>query len=248
MLWLSILVFLFLVFVVSNGGYEATPLQVGCVPLSVGRSILHQRGRQMLSFPLDMGVTFTPPLLCLTLPTMTQFCEWSHSSWGSLSASINGHWCCSLCLTYVFLLRSAATSHYLRSSPVLSGCSSRHWWQKSQLPIFPPQGSSTGRSSGDHLTIFLLWCPLSFTSCRGSLAWNGTGTHVPCMMAAHTQGNTNLWCNEKKLVSVEDLWPSMLVHHFIRGDVSRNLMHHLPSLFFPPILDLPLSLKSIHLH
>ena len=144
MLWLSIPVSLFLAFVISNGGYEATPLQVACVPLFVHRSILHQRGRQTLSFLLTQGLLthFTsPPLLCLALPTMTQFCEWLHSLWGSLSASINRHWCCSLHLMYVFLLRSAATSHYLRSSPILSGCSSRCPWQKSQLPIFPPQES-----------------------------------------------------------------------------------------------------------
>ena len=189
-----------------------------------------------------------PPLLCLALPTMTQFCEWSHSSWGSLSASISGHWCHSFHLRYEFLLRSATTSHYLRSSPVLSGHSGRCPWQKLQLPIFPPQESFTCRSSGDHLTIVLLWHPLPFTSYRGSLAWGGTGTPVPCMTAAHTQGNANLWCNEKKSVLVEDSWPSVLVHHFVRGDICCDLMHHLPSLLFPPILDLPLSLKSICLH
>ena len=154
---------------------------------------------------------FHSPLLCLALPTVTQFCEWSHSSWGSLSASINGHWCCSLCLTCMILPRFAATSHYLRSSPVLSGHSGRCPQQMLQLPVFPPQGSFTCRSLGDHLTIVLLWCPLSFTSCRGSLALGGTGTPVQCMMAAYTQGNANLWCNEKKSVSVEALWPSMLV-------------------------------------
>ena len=122
---------------------------------------------------------------------------------------------------YMFLLRSAAKSLYLWSSPILSGCSSRHPWYKLQLPIFPPQGSFTGRSFGDHLTIFLLCHPLFITSNRGSLAWGGAGTPVLHMMAAHTQGNANLWCNEKKLVLVEDSWPSMLVHHFIGGDVSH---------------------------
>ena len=204
----------------------------------------------MLSFLLTQGllICFLPPVLCLALPTMTQFLEWSHLSWGSLSASVNRHWCHSLHLTYMFPPKFAATSHYLRSSPILSGCSSRCPWQKLQLPIFPSQGSFTGRSSGDCLTIILLWHPLSFTSCRGSLVWGGAGTPVPCMTAAHTQRNANLWCNEKKSVLVEDSWPSMLVHHFVRGDVSHDLMHHLPSLFFPPILDLPLSLKSICLH
>ena len=59
-------------------------------------------------------------------------------------------------------------------------------------------------------------------------AWDGAGTPYPCMMDAFTQGNANLWCDEKKLVSVEDAWPSVLVRHFIRGDVCCDLMHHLP--------------------
>ena len=200
--------FVVFLFVISNVGYEATPLQAARVLLSVGRSIPHQRGRQMLSFLL------------------------THS----------------LSLMYMLLQRSAATSHYLRSSPILSGCSGRCPWQKLQLPIFPLQGRFTGGSLGDHLTIFLLCWPLSFTSGRGSLVKGRAGTPVPCMTAACTQGNTNLWCDEKKLVSVGDAWPSVLVCHFIRGDVSHDLRHHLPSLFFPPILDLPLSIKSIHLH
>ena len=83
-------------------------------------------------------------------------------------------------------------SLYLWSSPVLSGCSGRCPWCKLQLPIFPPQGSFTGRSLGDCLTTFLLWCPLFITSDRGSLAWGGAGTPVLCMMAAHTHGNANL--------------------------------------------------------
>ena len=63
MLWLSILVSFFLILVISSGGYEATPLQAARVPLLVGRSILHQRGRQMLSFLLTWGLLthFTPP-------------------------------------------------------------------------------------------------------------------------------------------------------------------------------------------
>ena len=63
MLWLSILVSSFLIFIVSNGWYEATPVQVARVPLLVGRSIPCQRGRQMLSFLLTWGLLthFTPP-------------------------------------------------------------------------------------------------------------------------------------------------------------------------------------------
>ena len=154
----------------------------------------------------------------------------------------------SLCFIYVSLQRSAAKSLYLWSSPVFSGCSSRCPWFKLQLPIFPPQGSFTGRSLGDCLAIILLWHPLFITSWGGSLAWGGTGTPVLCMTVAHTQGNANLWCDEKKAVSVEDSWPSVLVRHFVGGHISHNLSWHLPSLFIPPILNLPLSLLGICLH
>ena len=122
---------------------------------------------------LTWGLPISLPPFCLALPTVTQFHEWLHSSWGSLSTSVNGYRHRSLCLMYVFLPRSATTSHYLWASPILSGCSGRHPWQKPQLPIFPPQGSFTGRSLGECLTTFLLWCPPSSTSYRGSLAWVG---------------------------------------------------------------------------
>ena len=188
-----------------------------------------------------------PP--CLALPTMTQFGEWLHSSWGSLSASINGHWCHSLHCMYVLLLRFAATSHYLRSSPIFCGCSRGCPWQKLELPVYPPQGSFAGRSLGDCLTIILLWHQLHFTSYRGSLAWGGAGTPVPCMMDApiHKGMPTSdatrrswFWC------SMHD-FPCWFITS-VRGDAGHDLMHHLPSILFPPILDLPLSLKSICLH
>ena len=102
----------------------------------MGRSILCQRGRQMLSSFLTWALLTH---FCLVLPTMTQFSGWSHSSWDSLSTSINRYRRHSLCLMYVFLLRSAATSHYLWSSPILSKCSGRHPQQKPQLPIFHPK-------------------------------------------------------------------------------------------------------------
>ena len=245
-LWLSFMVSLFLIFVILMEGMKP-PLYRwwGFLFWRIGAFCIREVDRcchsswHRVTYPFHY-----PSILCLALPTMTQFCDWLHSLWGSLSASINGHWCNSLCLTYLFLLRSAATLHYLRSSPILSGHSSRHPWQKSQLPIFPPQGDFTGRSLGDCLTTFFLWHPLPFTSYRGSLAWGGAGTPVLCMTAAHTQGNANLWCNKKKSVSVEYPWPSVLVHQFIGGVVCCDLMHHLPSLFFPPILYLPLSLPG----
>ena len=115
------------------------------------------------------------------------------------------------------------------------------------FPFFHPREALLVGHRVTTLPLFSFDILFSFTSCRGSLAWSGTGTPVPCMTAAHTQGNVNLQCNKKKSVSVEDSWPPVLLHHFVRGDVCCNLMHHLPSLFFPPILDLPLSPKSISL-
>ena len=146
----------------------------------MGRSIPCQKGRLLCpSFQHGGYLPVSCPPFYLALPTMTQFCDWSHPSWGPLSASVNGYRCHSLCLTYVFLPMSAAKSHYLWSSPILSGHSSRHPQKKPQLPIFPPQGSFTGRSLGDYLTTFLLWCPLFCTSYGGSLAWGGADTPVP---------------------------------------------------------------------
>ena len=74
------------------------------------------------------------------------------------------------------------------------------------------------------------------------------GTSFPCMTDTSTQGKVNLWCKEKKLVSVEDVWPSALVHHFIGGDVCHDLMYHLTCFLFAPIPNLPLSLKGISFH
>ena len=73
----------------------------------------------------EMGVTypFHSLLFCLALPTVTQFSDWSHSSLGSLTTSINGYRCHSLCITYMSLLKFAARSLYLWSSPIFSGCS-----------------------------------------------------------------------------------------------------------------------------
>ena len=125
-LWLLVLVSWRIV--IFQGGYKAIPLQMARVPLLVGSSIPCQRGGQVMSLiPLHMGdaYPFHSPSFCMTLPTVTQFHEWSHSSLGSLSTSINRNWCHSLCHMYVFLPMTAATSCYLWSSPIFGGCSSR---------------------------------------------------------------------------------------------------------------------------
>ena len=86
-------------FVVFNGGYEATPLWAVRVPLLVGESIPHQGGRQALSFLLIWGyLPLSLPPFCLAFSTMAQFSEWLHSTWGSLSTSVNRHRHHSLCL------------------------------------------------------------------------------------------------------------------------------------------------------
>ena len=55
-------------------------------------SILHRCGKPFILHS-DTGLLtcFTPPILILALPAMTQFSEWQPSSVGSLSASINGY-------------------------------------------------------------------------------------------------------------------------------------------------------------
>ena len=85
MLWLSILVsWLVFIFIIFNGGYEATPLQAVKVPLLEGGSILHQRGRQVLSLvPLDMGGTYPFHFPCLLLPCLL---------WPSSMSGCIHHW------------------------------------------------------------------------------------------------------------------------------------------------------------
>ena len=148
--------------------------QWGSLVMWVGAFCIREADYPVLLSGMGVTYPFHSPGICLALPTVTQFHDWLHSSWVSLSTSVNGYRCHSLCLMCMFLPMPAAKSHYLWSSPVLCGCSSRHPWQKPQLPIFPPQGSSTGRSWGDYLTTLLLWHPLFFSSYSGSpcMGWD----------------------------------------------------------------------------
>ena len=64
-----------------------------CRYFSVGRSIPHQSGRPMALHP-DIWTTCLlhfPHFIWLALPALTQFSEWQYSSFGSLSASVNGY-------------------------------------------------------------------------------------------------------------------------------------------------------------
>ena len=177
-----------------------------CRYLLVSRSILHQGSRPM-ALHSNMWVTcpfHSPHFIYLALPAVTQFSEWQHSSSSSLSASINGYRCCPSAFTYIFLWRSATKSLYMWSSPILSGALVDIHDPSCNFPFFHPREALL---VGCWVTTLpSLSCGVFFPSPpkEGSLAWDGTGTPVPCMMVAHTQGNPNLWCNEKKPVLVED--------------------------------------------
>ena len=205
--------------------------------------------RQALSFLLTLGVLthFTSPSFCLALPTMTQFHEWSHSLWGSLSASINRHWCCSLCLLHMFFLRSAAASHFLRSSPVFCDAPvDIHGWSHNFPFIHPREALLVGHWV---TTLPLFSCGIHFISPPTEVFLHGVGlVHLShaWWLPLHKGMPT---CDVMRRSQFQwRTWLSVLVHHFIRGDICWDLMHHLPSILFPPILDLPLSLKSICLH
>ena len=76
--------------------------------------------------------------------------------------------------------------------------------------------------------------------------WYTCPMHDGCLYTRECQP---LMHDEKKLVSVEDAvtFHSGLSLHK-RGHLLHDLMHCLPGLFFPSILDLSLSLKSICLN
>ena len=110
------------------------------VPLYVGRSIPHQKGR--LPHPSFQHGGYLPislPPFYLALPTMTQFCDWSHPSWGSLSASVNRYRHHSLCLPYMFLPKSAVKSHYQWSSPSLVDALVDIHGRSHNFPFFHPR-------------------------------------------------------------------------------------------------------------
>ena len=96
-----------------------------------------------------------PLFFCLALPTMTQFHDWfAFLLWFTICQH-QGAWM-SFPLPYV-CVPSKVCSHITSPVvfPILSGCSSRCPQQKPQLPVFPSQGSFTGRLLGDCLTTFL---------------------------------------------------------------------------------------------
>ena len=122
-------------------------------------------------------------------------CLSSVSSHGShsvcyLMASM-GCRCLSLCQMHVILWTSTSTAHYLKSSSVLSGCSGGHPWEKSQLPVDPPQGRLLGLMLCDHQTTIFFWNILAVTPLGSGLNWAGAGTSVLCLADIHTQGNAS---------------------------------------------------------
>ena len=94
----------------------------------------------------------------------------------------------------------------------------------------------------------LLSCSIIIISLPLEVGLHGVGlVHLSHAWQMPTHKGTPT-SDEKRSVSVEDAWPSRLVHHFIRGDICHDLTHHLTHILLPSILDLPHSLKGICLH
>ena len=130
---------------------------------------------------------FIPPMFLL--PWLS-----SVSSHGSHSVhylmAIYGLRHLSLHQMHVILYTSTSTTHYLKSSPVLSGCSVRCAWEKFQLPVDPPQGSLPGLTLGDHHTTYLLMVQ-SFLSHPLGVCMNGVGlVHLSCAWQTPTHKGT----------------------------------------------------------
>ena len=212
MLWLLILVSWFFSFcVISNVGYKTTPLQAARVPLLVGGSILHQRGRQMLSSLLTQGL--------LTHFTLPLFYIWPCLPWPS---SMSGGTHCRV--------------HYLPASPgidvvpsALQMCSFQGLQPHHITQGLHPSSVDTPVDIHGRSCNFLFFHPreallvghqviaLPFSSCGilfllplAEVVLHGLGlvhlSHV-CWLPIH----------KKKFVLVEYLWPSVLVCHFVRG-------------------------------
>ena len=149
----------------------------------MGGSILHQRGRQVLSFLLTWGVLthFTPPLFF-----------WPCLLWPS---SMSGHIHCGVHYPLASMGIDVIPSNLCTCS--FQGLQSHHvtWGlhpssvdapvdihgRSCNFPFFYPREALLVGHQVTALPLILLWCPLHFTSYRGSLAWGGTGTPVPCL-------------------------------------------------------------------
>ena len=182
-----------------------------------------------------------PPVFCLALPTMTQVHDWSHSSWGSLSASINRHWHHSLCLC-TCSFQSLQPHHVtwdLHPSSV-DALVEIHG-RSCNFPFFHPREALL---VGHWVTsLSLSSCNVLFLSPLAEVVLHGVGlVHLSHVWWLPIHKGTPI----SDMMRRSQFW--WRTHDFVRGDISCELMHHLPSLFFPPIPDLPLSLKSIHIH
>ena len=139
-----------------------------------------------------LPISLPPCFIWLALPAVTQFSEWKHSSFGSLSASINGyrhhpsalHMCSS---------RGLQPNHFtcgLHPSSVDAPVDVHG--PSCNFPFFHPREALLVGCWVTTVPFFFCGILSSSPPKEGSLAWGGTGTPVPCMMVAHTQGNTNL--------------------------------------------------------
>ena len=177
-----------------------------CRYLSVGRSILCQGSRPMA---LNSGMQVTcpfhsPHFIYLALPAVTQFSEWQQSSSSSLSASINGYRHCpsALCTCSFGGLQPNHFTCGLHPSSVDAPVDVHN--PSCNFPFVHPREALLVGHWVTALPSFSCGILFPSPSKEVVLHGGGTGTPVPCMMVAHTQGNANLRCDEKKLVSVED--------------------------------------------
>ena len=120
-----------------------------------------------LVFHSDMQVTYpfhSPLFIYLALPAMTQFSEWQHSSFGSLSASINGYRC-HPSASHMCSFQGLQPNHFtcgLHPSSVDALVDIHD--PSCNFPFFHPREALLVGHVGDCLAIFLLWHPLSITS------------------------------------------------------------------------------------
>ena len=128
-------------------------------------------------------------------------------------------------------------------SPLIQqGGSRKQPKEHAELLVYPTQRSLVCLTMGWQQTIHTLWCFLSLTVFQSLLLQGSSAT--PCLLSLHncTEGGPLCGSDEKKSVSVEDLWESCLpVFHEVGRDAFSNLMLNFIQ-FLPLVLHFPLPL------
>ena len=181
---------------------------------------------------------------------MTWFCEQLCLLLGPLSNAIYRQWHHSLSHMYVICptFMPTSQSHSLKLSSVDAPVAHIHG-RSCNFPLIHPMEVLLAGHWVTHPTTVLLWHHPTFTPLGSWLTCGWSWCICPMHGGhLHTKECQPLMWHEKKPVSVDNASLSTLVHHSVGGDVHCNLMHHLACFLFPPIPNLPLSLKGISLH